>query len=167
MYLPFDSMPGHSRVWIYQASRALNASDKEYLLDGLRNLCDQWAAHGNPLKTSFVIQFDRFVVLAVDEQTAGASGCSIDASVRYLKSLQEKLGLDFFDRSQVAFQQDDKIELYPLKELRALFENHTLSGETIAFNNLVSTKAEWENEWRAPVRQSWLSRHLPKTAVAG
>lgn len=164
MYLPFESMPGHSRVWIYQANRALTAIEKDFLVKGLTNLCDQWSAHGNPLRTSFTFQFDRFVILAVDEE---ASGCSIDASIHHLQSLQEKLGIDLFDRTQVAFKQGENIILHPLKDLKNLFQNQTLTGDTIAFNNLVSTKAEWENQWQVQVRNSWLSRHLPQSVVAG
>ncbi len=167
MFLPFDSMPGHSRVWIYQANRTFTGPEKEHLLGGLKSLCDEWAAHGNPLPSSFNVQFDQFIVLAVDEQPAGISGCSIDGSVRYLKSLQEKLGLDFFDRNQVAFMQHNKIVLHTLGELKTLFEAQTLTGNTIAFNNLVNTKAEWENHWRSPVKESWLAGYLPKSAVLG
>lgn len=157
-------MPGHSRIWIYQANRMLTAPEKEYLVEGLTNLCDQWAAHGVPLRTSFTLQFDRFVVLAVEE---GASGCSIDTSIHHLQGLQEKLGIDLFDRTRVAFWQGEEIVMHPLKELKRLFQNQTLGGDTIAFNNLVSTKAEWEKQWQAPVKESWLSRHLPQSVVAG
>lgn len=164
MYLPFETMPGHSRVWIYQANRTLNETEKDYLVQGLTNLCDQWSAHGVPLHTSFTFQFDRFVILAVDD---GASGCSIDASIHHLQGLQEKLGIDLFDRTRVAFRQGEKIFLHPLKDLKHLFQNQTLTGDTLAFNNLVSTKAEWEKQWQVPVRDSWLSRHLPQSVVAG
>ncbi len=167
MFIPFDSMPGHSRLWIYQANRTLTANDKEHLLPGLRDLCEDWSAHGIPLHTSFTLQFDLFVILAVDEQQQGASGCSIDGSVRYLKSVQSQLGLDFFDRTQTAFLVDGKITLYPIRELKTLFENNTLSEVSIAFNNAISIKSEWETHWKVPAKNSWLKRYLPQTPVAG
>ena len=167
MYIPFDSMPGHSRLWIYQANRKFTATEKEQLLQGLKDLCEQWAAHGTPLQTSFNIQFDQFVIMAVDEQQQGASGCSIDGSVRYLKGLQNQLSLDFFERTGAAFLINGKIIVYPIQELKTLFENKTLLEDSIAFNNVVSTKAEWQNHWQIPVKNSWLVRYLPKTVVAG
>lgn len=176
MYLPFDSMPGHSRLWIYQANRAFTPSEKEDLSKGLKNLCDEWSAHGTPLHTSFSIPFDHFVVLAVDEQQNGASGCSIDGSVRFLKNLQQEAGLDFFDRTRAAFLRTSlpvaagatspEVALHALPELRTLFQNGTLSAETITFNNMVTTKAAWENHWQIQVKDSWLARYLPKTEVA-
>lgn len=166
MYQSFDSLPSHARLWIYQANRSFSSVEKEQLFNGLKDLCEQWSAHGTPLQTSFTIQFDQFVIMAVDEQVNGASGCSIDGSVRYLKSLQDQLGIDFFDRTCVAFLKEGKIIVHPVAEIRNLFESYALSAETVTFNNTLTTKAEWENHWRVPVKDSWLARYLPKTAVA-
>jgi len=165
MYAPFDAMPGHTRLWIYQASRPLTSVEKERIQAGLRNLCDGWMAHGTPLHTSYDIQFDQFIILAVDEETSGVSGCSIDGSVRHLKGLQEA-GLDFFDRSKVAFLTDKgTVATYRLADLKTLLEKGTLSPNAITFNNLVLTKSEWKDHWRVPLKSSWLADHLSKTEV--
>jgi len=37
------------------------------------------------LKPPLKLEFNRFVILSVDESSAGASGCSIDGSVRVLR----------------------------------------------------------------------------------
>ena len=167
MYRSFDSMPAHARLWIYQANRSFSTAEKEQLFNGLKDLCEQWSAHGTPLHTSFTIQFDQFVIMAVDEKVNGASGCSIDGSVRYLKSLQDQLGIDFFDRTCVAFLQEGKIIVHPVVGIRNLFESYALLAETVTFNNTLTTKGEWEKHWRVPVKDSWLARYLPKTTVAG
>ncbi|MGC4033963.1 MAG: hypothetical protein QM754_19965 [Tepidisphaeraceae bacterium] len=167
MFVPFDSLPAHSRLWVYQANRKITASEKEILEAGLMDLCSNWSAHGTPLQTSFVLRYDRFVVMAVNEAVHGASGCSIDSSVNYLKSLQSELGLDFFDRSQVAFIDGQEIFAYPFSSIKTLIANQTLSSETLSFDNAVSTKADWEKLWVVPVKKSWMARFLPKTTVAG
>ena len=167
MYIPFETLPDHSRVWIYQSNRAFTSLEKEGLESGLKALCEQWFAHGTPLHTSYILAFDQFVIMAVDERQHGASGCSIDGSVRFLKELQSKAGLDFFDRSAVAFVVNGKIEVYPLTQLKTLFENQTLTAASVTLNNLVGTKAEWISGWQIPVKNSWLAKYLPKTAVAG
>jgi hypothetical protein len=48
--------------------------------------------------------------------------------------------------------------------LKTLFERGVLTADTIAFNNTLTSKADWEQAWRVPVRNSWLSRYLPKAA---
>jgi hypothetical protein len=167
MYLKFESLPDHSRVWVYQSTRAFADSEKTQLTEGLTALCDQWSAHGAPLHTSFTIAFDQFVIMAVDELQHGASGCSIDGSVRYLKSLQSALGLDFFDRSGIAFLEKGKVKVHPMTDLKSLFGEQALSAGTITFNNLVNTKAEWSSQWQVTVKNSWMARFLPKMTVEG
>lgn len=167
MYQSFDSLPSDARLWIYQANRTFNPVEKEQLFNGLKVLCEQWSAHGTPLRTSFTIQFDQFVIMAVDEKVNGASGCSIDGTVRYMKKFQDQLGIDFFDRTLVAFLKEGKIITHPITELRNLIESQVLSAETVTFNNTLTTKSEWEKHWRVPVKDFWLARYLPKTAVTG
>ncbi len=159
-------MPGHSRVWVYQANRMFTVAERNHLNTELQELCNQWSTHGTPLRASFTLQFDQFVVMAVDEHHQGASGCSIDGSVHFLKSLQNNLGLDFFDRTRVAFLMDQKVVQHGLSELKTLFESKTLSAGTISFDNTVNTKDAWEKGWQVPVGNSWLARYLPKSAVA-
>lgn len=164
MYKPFEEMPPDARLWIYQSNRRFSSHERAVVETHLKNLCEEWSAHGAPLKTSFRIEFDQFIILAVDERPAGASGCSIDSSVRTLKALQQTAGLDFFDRQQVAFREKE-VKLYPVSQLPMLFESGVLSGDSITFNNALTTKSDWEKNWKIPARESWLVRYLPKSAV--
>lgn len=167
MYIPFETMPGFSRLWIYQANRKFTEPEKILLEKGLRHLCDQWSAHGSPLETSFHLEYDQFILLAINEQKAGVSGCSIDGSVRLLKSLQGGAGLDFFDRTKVAFLINGTVVLNSLSDLENLFRTKTLSEGATTFNNTVLTKAELERQWKIPVKETWLARFLPKATVGG
>jgi hypothetical protein len=163
MLIPFHEMPDFARLWIYQANRKLTFDEKSIIETGLRQLCEEWAAHGTPLKTSYKIEFNQFIILAVDERDAGASGCSIDSTVRLLQNLQKQIGIDFFDRQKIAFAKGEEVLLYPLSELKSLFESGILNGEGITFNNALTSKGEWEQMWQIPAKASWLSRYLPKS----
>lgn len=164
MHKPFDELPGSARLWIYQSNRKFTSHERDVVERALMQLCQTWEAHGHPLQASFRLEFDQFIILAVDEQAAGASGCSIDGSVHLLKELQQRLGVDFFDRSQVAFLEGDTIVLHPFAQLKTLFEKGVLNGESLTFNNTLTSKAEWEQQWRSQAKASWLSRYLPKVA---
>ena len=164
MYLPFEQMPGDARLWIYQSDRKLTDTERAAVENSLMHLCDTWSAHGTPLHTSFRIEYSQFIVLAVDERQAGASGCSIDGTVRVLKTMQERLGLDFFNRHQVAFVDGDAVRLYGMNELKSFFERGILKADSVTFNNALTTKADWEQAWRVSAKDSWLSRFLPKAA---
>jgi len=165
MYKPFESMPSDARLWVYQSNRKFTQAEKTVLHQGLTKLCSEWSAHGSPLQTSFAIEYDQFVVLAVDENFQGASGCSIDGSVHFLQQIQQQLELDFFSRGLVAFKGGDVVLTYPYLEIKTLLANKTLSPETLSFDNTVVTKGEWEKRWLVPIKNSWMARFLPKTAI--
>src|SRR6478609_8663044 len=151
MFIPFEKLPPHSRVWLYQADRPFSADEEKIISNSLTNFCSCWEAHGNPLQTSFKIEYHQFVILTVDESSAGASGCSIDGSVRVLKELGNQLHVDFFDRSQVAFLENEKIQSYSLVQLKSLFQSGKLTATSQTFNNLVVNKAEMESNWKTSV----------------
>jgi hypothetical protein len=166
MYADFSTLPDNSRIWVYQANRKLNSGEKTTISEALLAFTEQWSVHGSPLRSSFDIRFDQFVVFGADEQATGVSGCSIDGSVRALKMLGEKLGIDFFDRSRLAFKKGDEITMVPMAELKQKYQEGVWSGHTHFVNNLVGTKGELDSQWLLPAERTWLKRYLPVQAVA-
>ncbi|MBI1768630.1 MAG: hypothetical protein HYR67_09675 [Bacteroidetes bacterium] len=166
MYIPFYQLPPDSRVWINQADRSFSDAEEKIISNSLELFCTQWSAHGNPLETSFAIKHNQFIVLSVNENAAGASGCSIDGSVRVLKELGQQLSIDFFDRTKIAFLSEGEIKLYSIQDLSMLFKSGTLSGSSITFNNLVADKIGFEKSWKISAEKSWLAKYLPKSALS-
>ncbi|MFY8037681.1 MAG: hypothetical protein ACOVMQ_10970 [Cyclobacteriaceae bacterium] len=159
MYFAFENLPPHARIWVYQADRTLNEAEAALVHSDIRAFCDGWEAHGQPLKTSYLLVSNQFLILAVDEGVHHASGCSIDGSVRVLKNLQAQ-GIHFLDASKIAFLLEDRVVLYSRLELKALFAAGVLTGQTITFNNLVATKHELDTHWKIPVEKSWMAKYL-------
>ncbi len=136
MKVLFEELSPESRLWIYQASRIFTSAEEQLINEQLDAFCHQWAAHGHPLKTSFKVEHHQFIILAADESYHLPSGCSIDSSVHVIKSLQSQTGIDFFDRTQIAFLIEGTIRLFPMAKLKEEFANRTLTAETLSFNNL-------------------------------
>lgn len=164
MFVPFEAMPASSRIWIYQSEKPLSPDQKNLAKDFLTSYCEQWAAHGEPLRTSFEIAYDHFVVLAVDESFNTTSGCSIDTSVNALKTLGEKIQVDFFNRELVAFK-DEQVFFVELKHLKQKFLDGSLKENTLVFNNLIAEKKQLSTEWIRPAIQTWLKRYVPGPAI--
>lgn len=99
MFIPFDTLPDTSRIWIYQANRPLQAEELDEIQTFLATQIDAWGAHGAPLKASFSVIKNQIILIAADESFQAASGCSIDASTRWMKELSARFTVDFFDRS--------------------------------------------------------------------
>ena len=165
MYVSFDQLPAHSRIWIYQSNRPLTADEQRTAHVYLEEFCENWVAHSQPLKTSFSIEHNQFIILATDEDYHLPSGCSIDSSVRALKHLQTELGFDMFDRTKVAFLADGKVVTHPLAKLKALFENNELKGETLTFDNLVPSKGDMAQRWKTRAEKTWLVKYLPDSTL--
>jgi hypothetical protein len=166
MFVSFEELHAQTRVWIYQGDRSFTQEEEGLISHSLTSFCEQWAAHGHALKTSFKIEHSQFIVLAADESFSLPSGCSIDSSVHIIKTLEEKTGINFFDRSLIAFWIGGNTKLFPLAKLKEEFTAGTLTAESFAFNNLVATKSEWQKGWLTPAKNTWLARYLPKTVVA-
>lgn len=161
MYISFDLLPPHSRIWIYQADRKISYSEKDIISSALTSFTQQWQVHGNPMKTSFKLYFDQFIILAADEGYNAASGCSIDGSVRALKSIGEQYNIDFFNRNLVAFKKSNEIELIPMADLKRAHEKGLWNDQTPTFNNLINKIEQIETQWIVPSRETWLNRYLP------
>lgn len=157
MLVPFNSLPAQSKVWVYQSERPITDSEVNIISSTLEAFTQQWMVHGQPLNASFDIRYRQFIILAAHDT---ASGCSIDSSVRVMKTLGERLSIDFFRRNLIAFLKDEQVftlELGTLKKSAAAAE---FNESTMVFNNAVSTLAELENTWIAPAGSTWLKRYF-------
>ena len=165
MYAPFDTITDQARLWLYQSSREFNKEELPQIKSSLESFMGQWAAHGKDLKASFEIFHNRFIALVVDEENQNATGCSIDSSVAFIKSLGNQLNVDFFDRTVIAYSLEDKIETESLNT----FKNKVKSGEiperAKVFNNAITQKSELATKWQLPLVDSWAGRFLPSTAI--
>lgn len=146
-----------SRVWIYQSSRLFTLSEALEIEVMLNKFTAEWRSHGAELDAYGNLFFGQFTVLMADERRAGVSGCSTDSSVRFVKSLGEHFGVDFFNRTNLAFALNGKVQVLPMNQIGYAIQNKFITANTLYFNNLVQTKKELEENWIIPVKDSWLA----------
>jgi len=113
----FSNFSSDAKVWIYQSDKPMD----EYLRSELNNLVhrfvDEWSAHGTKLQAEGEIIDEYRLVLCTDGNVE-ASGCSIDASVRFIKKIGRKYNVDFFNRLEVLVEKDGKKELLHFSSLK-------------------------------------------------
>jgi hypothetical protein len=105
------------------------------------------------------------VILMADETHATVGGCSTDSSVRFIKELGQKFNVDFFNRTNLAFLINDKVQVIPMSQLHYALDNYFINPDTLYFNNLVSTKDQLENNWIVPVKDSWIANKIPRKST--
>ena len=89
-----------------------------------------------------------------------ASGCSIDSSVHFIKSLEQNLQVNFFDRTQVAFLINDQIFTTALQEIKSEIDNGKIGEETLTFNLQAQNLGEFNENWLVPAGASWMKRYF-------
>ncbi len=161
MYIPFDQLPTHSRIWVYQAERAFSSGEKELISTSLKQFCEGWNTHGNLMPTSFQILEEQFIVLGVDESSLGASGCSIDGSVRTLHKLENTLNINLTDQGKVSFKKSEgQVTVYPSLGIKSKVLSGEIERETLVLNPMVKIKKDLENVWIS-ANESWLNKYFP------
>ena len=152
-----------SRVWIYQSNRLFSISEAFEVEDMLHSFTSSWFSHGAKVKGAAHLFFGQFIILLADEKATGVSGCSTDSSVRLIKDIEQRFGVNMFDRTTLSFVVKDKVQLLPMNQLQYAFENNFINADTLYFNNLVQTKEELESKWIVPVKDSWLLNKISLT----
>jgi len=158
MYVPFEQLPPESRIWIYQSNRKFSDEEMAAIESDLKTFIDSWAAHGTGLEASYQLKYNRFIILAVNQEVQQATGCSIDSSVAFIQNLEKKYNVDLLDKMNVTFKLGEHIAHKPLIEFKKMAKEKAVSGNTIVFNNLVNTIEEWNDSWEVPASESWHSR---------
>ena len=154
----YSELPASTRVWVYQSNKAFEEAQlpqiKVYIDQFVRN----WVSHNQALRAHGDVLHNRFIVLMVDESQAGASGCSIDKSVNFLKALQNEYKVDLFDRMIFSYQEKDQIHSVDNLTFAKLYAEGTITDETLVVDTLVKNKGEFETGFLKPLAQSWHKR---------
>ncbi len=115
----------------------------------------QWAAHGKKLAAGFEVRANRWLIVGVDEASENASGCSIDASVHRVKALGEELGVDFFNRTLVVWDDHGALKVDPMHDFWARRKAGIVTDDTPVFNNLAANLGELRKAEMIRFSDSW------------
>ena len=105
MLVPFSELPEDARIWIYQSNRPFTNEEAAAVKAAGEAFLSGWTAHGNDLHSGVDMPYNRFIIFGLDWQQGGASGCSIDSSVRFIQSLETQYQVDLLDKMNVTYKQ--------------------------------------------------------------
>ena len=101
--------PNNSKIWIFSSNKPLNSNQTEIVSSRLKNFLKNWTSHGKKLKSDFMILYNYFIIVLVDENLFKTSGCSIDLLVKEIIKIEEKLNIELMDKLNVKFFQNKQI----------------------------------------------------------
>lgn len=160
MYIPFEQLPPQARIWIYQSDRPFTEAESVEIQNKIKDFVTEWSAHGAALHASGQLLHNRFIVLGTDANVTAPSGCSIDSSVQFIRTLEQAYQTNLFNRTHLAFKPENEIKTYALTEMPQAVAAGEITPETPYFDNLVGEAGALNNEWLKPAGNSWLRKYF-------
>ena len=159
--LSYDQLPDGARLWIYPCSTELSDHQVTEFTRQLETFAEQWTSHSRALNAFAGVWSKRFLVFGLNEDSASASGCSIDSQVRFVKQLGEQARLDFFDRMYF-FTTEDKENFtgYSALAFANAYQTGEISDRTLVVDPLVTTKAAAAVGFLKELGDSWHKRFV-------
>ena len=137
MYVPFDTLPEESKIWIYQSNRKFSDDEMAEIETNLKEFVENWAAHGTGLTASYLLKYNRFIILAVDQEMQMATGCSIDSLGTVMREIDQEFQLGLFDRMKASFIQDGETKTLKLQDFRLGLKNGTIPNDIEVFDFVI------------------------------
>lgn len=154
MYIEFNSISDTADLWLYAFDRNLSENESQ-IVDGMfRQFTENWLAHNNPVRGSFKLLENRFLILAAEAKAT--SGCSIDSSVSILKELHTRHDINALDQSLIHFRKAGKIVSVTRPEFKALVLENKIDHNTTVFDLSLQTVGDFRSgRFEIPFTQSW------------
>ena len=160
--LTFDTLPPSARVWVFGSLRPLDDSEAARLIAETDRFLEKWNAHGHPLYSGREWRDDRFLAIAVDQSTSGASGCSIDGLYRSLRALETALGTELLSGGHIFYRTPSaaggEVNAVTRQEFIARAADGQVDHDTVVFDLSVETLGDWRERFETVARNSW---HAP------
>ncbi|MHB1146644.1 MAG: ABC transporter ATPase [Lutibacter sp.] len=160
MLVNFDSLASTSKIWIYQSNREFTENEIAEIGHDLENFIGNWKRHGDDLRASYQIKYNQFIVIAVDENYNEVSGCSIDASVNLMKQFEQKFAVDLTNKLNISFKDNNNINVVSMANFQNYAKQQKITSNTVVFNNMVTNKDDFEQNWEVTADKSWHKRFL-------
>jgi hypothetical protein len=164
--VPFEKLPDDARLWVFAAADPVSPAHEPQLLAAVDDFLADWRAHGEPLTNGRAWRDRRFLAVAVDQSTAGASGCSIDGLFRSLAAVGQAIGTTLLGGGRVYYR--DASGAIACVD-RATFTERAARGEVTAetpvFDTAASTAQAWRERFEVPAGESWHAQLLAGARV--
>jgi hypothetical protein len=162
MIKPINELSTEAKVWIFQANRFVSISEQNELTNEIDVFLNSWTAHNVDLLAASAIMHNLILVVAVDEAITGASGCSIDKLFRFVKQMELKYKVQFFDRMRVAYLQSNIVAEASVRDFEILITENVVDENTLVLNPLIQDLKSVRQSLFIPLKESWLNSYLPK-----
>ena len=150
----YQSLDLESKVWIYTAERDFTTQDIEIINSKATTFIADWESHGKSVKGLIEIRYNRFIFIFADDQGDKLCGRATDSSVRFIKELEQEIGLSLMDRMLLAYKDGEIITTTSLVGFQQLINDGTITETTKVFNCILTKKSDLHS-WEVSAQDSW------------
>lgn len=151
----YNDFPTTAKVWIYQSNRLLTDMEVQLIRTAATSFLNNWESHGSPVKGYIEVRDNAFVVVMADDSSDKMCGRAIDGSIKFVKELEQNMGIPFLDRMNTAWVDNNIINVGTINQFRDALNSGIITTNTVVFNNTITTKQEFENNWKLSMKNSW------------
>lgn len=154
--VPFESLPDHSRLWVFGARAPLDEVDTPRLLKAVDGFLKSWKAHGEALTCGREFRDDFFLAVGVDERASNASGCSIDGLFRVLQQIEQGIGTSLVGGGNIWFRDSvGMVHSVSREEFSRLAAHGDIADSTHVFDTSITTVGEYRKSFEKSAAESW------------
>lgn len=149
--------PSHWRLWIHVSGIRLSPDQKKLIRRAFEQFQSEWSAHGKALKSDMAILYDQVLMIAVDEDHAETTGCSLDKLTHFVGQLETALKTDFLDRSKLYVYDERKGVWcsFGRMELRKAYREREINDDSLVLDTLVDRAEHIEDQLVKSLSASW------------
>lgn len=156
--VPFETLPDSARVWVFGSDKPLDETATAALLAGVDDHLANWNAHGEPLTVSREWREGRFLVVAVDQSTAGASGCSIDGLFRVLQQLERTTGANLVGGGRVFYRDSTSaVQCVARSAVAQVAADGAITKDTVVFDPAITDLGTFRACFERRAKESWVA----------
>jgi len=160
MFTDYSLITEEAKVWIYPSSRKFYPNEIEGIENKIKTFVESWKADDENFKASYKFLYNRFIILVADDENSPLTNTDIDTSVSFILGLQQEYEIELLDKMNACFKQGEYVQYKDLKEFKKLLKNKAVTAKTIIFDNLITTKLDFDNNWEISIEESWYNRYL-------
>ena len=108
---------------------------------------------------------NRFLVIAVDQSTAGATGCSIDGLFRVLQGLEAKVGASLVGGGRVFYRDSHAaVQSASREQIPALVSSGVITKDTVVFDTTLTDLGAFRAGFEKRAKESWIKSLMGEVA---
>jgi hypothetical protein len=160
MLVDYTLIPETAKAWIYPSNRKFYDTEIDGIHEKITSFLEGWKTEDETFQVSYKLLYNRFIVFFTDSPSSPLLNTDIDVLVGFILQLQQDYTVELLDKMNVCFKQGEYVQYQDLKDFKKLIKNRAVTGKTVVFDNLVTSKEEFENYWEVPLPESWYGRFL-------